>query len=111
MLTWRRSWPRRCYRRRRDFLPGRAKTSSRIGSEVIAWRPELRNRQRRHWFQRRNRAQRSEEHTSELQSRLHLVCRLLLEKKKEPHECCVVLVLAWHPEHLVYSSQATPTRA
>ena len=25
---------------------------------------------------------RSEEHTSELQSRLHLVCRLLLEKKK-----------------------------
>src|SRR2546422_6331061 len=30
--------------------------------------------------QRRQR--RSEEHTSELQSRLHLVCRLLLEKKK-----------------------------
>src|SRR2546422_3031894 len=30
---------------------------------------------------RRNR-ERSEEHTSELQSRLHLVCRLLLEKKK-----------------------------
>src|SRR2546422_7112597 len=28
------------------------------------------------------RAPRSEEHTSELQSRLHLVCRLLLEKKK-----------------------------
>src|SRR2546429_5779775 len=28
-------------------------------------------------------AKRSEEHTSELQSRLHLVCRLLLEKKKE----------------------------
>src|SRR2546422_2128398 len=27
-------------------------------------------------------APRSEEHTSELQSRLHLVCRLLLEKKK-----------------------------
>src|SRR2546422_2326001 len=36
---------------------------------------------------------RSEEHTSELQSRLHLVCRLLLEKKKiirsqpNPHRC------------------------
>src|SRR2546422_4628964 len=29
------------------------------------------------------RARRSEEHTSELQSRLHLVCRLLLEKKKK----------------------------
>src|SRR5687768_17822319 len=28
------------------------------------------------------RGDRSEEHTSELQSRLHLVCRLLLEKKK-----------------------------
>src|SRR2546429_8410562 len=28
-------------------------------------------------------SERSEEHTSELQSRLHLVCRLLLEKKKK----------------------------
>src|SRR3989449_5881760 len=34
----------------------------------------------------RRRAQRSEEHTSELQSRLHLVCRLLLEKKKNKHK-------------------------
>src|SRR2546422_6142885 len=32
----------------------------------------------RAWLHRR-----SEEHTSELQSRLHLVCRLLLEKKKK----------------------------
>src|SRR2546429_2662505 len=31
---------------------------------------------------RRSCRRRSEEHTSELQSRLHLVCRLLLEKKK-----------------------------
>src|SRR2546422_7561759 len=31
----------------------------------------------------RSTALRSEEHTSELQSRLHLVCRLLLEKKKK----------------------------
>src|SRR2546422_7401901 len=31
---------------------------------------------------RRAEGVRSEEHTSELQSRLHLVCRLLLEKKK-----------------------------
>src|SRR2546429_3576603 len=29
---------------------------------------------------------RSEEHTSELQSRLHLVCRLLLEKKKHKQQ-------------------------
>src|SRR2546422_6521069 len=33
---------------------------------------------------------RSEEHTSELQSRLHLVCRLLLEKKKKKQ--CVTLL-------------------
>src|SRR5436305_12046205 len=32
---------------------------------------------------RRTRTPRSEEHTSELQSRPHLVCRLLLEKKKK----------------------------
>src|SRR2546422_4262252 len=31
---------------------------------------------------RAEQVRRSEEHTSELQSRLHLVCRLLLEKKK-----------------------------
>src|SRR5207253_5619422 len=31
------------------------------------------------------RVHRSEEHTSELQSRGHLVCRLLLEKKKQTH--------------------------
>src|SRR2546422_4411922 len=31
---------------------------------------------------------RSEEHTSELQSRLHLVCRLLLEKKKYKRRYC-----------------------
>src|SRR2546422_7710611 len=33
-----------------------------------------------------HRRRRSEEHTSELQSRLHLVCRLLLEKKKKKEE-------------------------
>src|SRR2546429_6835644 len=35
--------------------------------------------------------QRSEEHTSELQSRLHLVCRLLLEKKNNAHDYHVVI--------------------
>src|SRR3989449_4546460 len=35
------------------------------------------------------RLHRSEEHTSELQSRLHLVCRLLLEKKKR---VCVIMM-------------------
>src|SRR5256885_5359482 len=33
-------------------------------------------------------ATRSEEHTSELQSPCNLVCRLLLEKKKQQHENC-----------------------
>src|SRR2546422_3529372 len=40
-----------------------------------------------------SRAGRSEEHTSELQSRLHLVCRLLLEKKKKDTEHFLLLTL------------------
>src|SRR2546422_6718953 len=40
---------------------------------------------------------RSEEHTSELQSRLHLVCRLLLEKKKKgTPDTCVTLPVSSH---------------
>src|SRR5207237_7970866 len=35
------------------------------------------------WLVRNESRERSEEHTSELQSHLNLVCRLLLEKKKE----------------------------
>src|SRR5438309_6554352 len=34
---------------------------------------------------------RSEEHTSELQSQFHLVCRLLLEKKKNTNENTVIV--------------------
>src|SRR2546422_11136674 len=49
-------------------------------------RPATRRRRRARGRGRRRRrpaaSPRSEEHTSELQSRLHLVCRLLLEKKK-----------------------------
>src|SRR5256884_2852324 len=41
-----------------------------------------RNGRRRSGCGHRTPNERSEEHTSELQSRLHLVCRLLLEKKK-----------------------------
>src|SRR3712207_7652915 len=36
---------------------------------------------------------RSEEHTSELQSRQYLVCRLLLEKKKKKHTICSLLII------------------
>src|SRR2546422_3605449 len=42
--------------------------------------------------------QRSEEHTSELQSRLHLVCRLLLEKKKTKNT---------YPEHRMTAYKRT----
>src|SRR2546429_3538980 len=53
-------------------------------------------------------AERSEEHTSELQSRLHLVCRLLLEKKKKncyrPVSSAPLL-----PVHLSRCSLAAPT--
>src|SRR5687768_17991442 len=37
-------------------------------------------------------APRSEEHTSELQSRLHLVCRLLLEKKNKNDNFQIILL-------------------
>src|SRR5687768_17836168 len=42
----------------------------------------------------RGAAARSEEHTSELQSRLHLVCRLLLEKKKKQKDLIHTLLHA-----------------
>src|SRR5207253_7403626 len=42
---------------------------------------------------------RSEEHTSELQSRGHLVCRLLLEKKKNTQ---LPPTLPRHPHHLPF---------
>src|SRR2546422_3023595 len=53
---------------------------------------------------------RSEEHTSELQSRLHLVCRLLLEKKKKEavsvcktgeKEVAVTEVMTWSSEQKI----------
>src|SRR5687768_18078351 len=44
---------------------------------------------------------RSEEHTSELQSRLHLVCRLLLEKKNSH-----LLARQWASSNLVATSTA-----
>src|SRR5687768_18255825 len=53
------------YRRRRRHVPRSVQFAAESG----------RSSSRRVW--------RSEEHTSELQSRLHLVCRLLLEKKKQ----------------------------
>src|SRR5687768_17789517 len=41
---------------------------------------------------------RSEEHTSELQSRLHLVCRLLLEKKKKKINTLIYITYTVRPD-------------
>src|SRR5436305_10085207 len=52
---------------------------------------------------------RSEEHTSELQSRPHLVCRLLLEKKKKNcltySTICDRLTCAEHCSHLIQKNK------
>src|SRR2546429_5912871 len=50
---------------------------------------------------------RSEEHTSELQSRLHLVCRLLLEKKKTAHRPAILPVAHHHPTPVIQASTST----
>src|SRR2546422_5256706 len=47
---------------------------------------------------------RSEEHTSELQSRLHLVCRLLLEKKKKKTLTSKSMPAVWHISTLIQFS-------
>src|SRR2546422_5151101 len=52
--------------------PGSREPQRRMGGVVVAVNQEVCGA-----------GMRSEEHTSELQSRLHLVCRLLLEKKKK----------------------------
>src|SRR3712207_7324494 len=61
-----------------DALPISSKTARRRSSAIFACRLT----QRRAPSFSRRRSARSEEHTSELQSRQYLVCRLLLEKKK-----------------------------
>src|SRR2546422_4895563 len=62
-----------------------------------AW-PDRKRGVRDHGAQRRAHRGRSEEHTSELQSRLHLVCRLLLEKKKKnnnTHRITITSQIEW----------------
>src|SRR2546422_7038916 len=55
------------------------RSRSAVGGRAVGTGPGFGRRTAR-W---RRTPSRSEEHTSELQSRLHLVCRLLLEKKKK----------------------------
>src|SRR2546429_3268660 len=70
-------------RHAKDYRPESGRKVS--GAAALFARPDGSGTQRQarsgDWPRRGNPA-RSEEHTSELQSRLHLVCRLLLEKKK-----------------------------
>src|SRR5687768_18166371 len=73
-----------------------AKASTTTLAALESWKPpsgtqgwvSLRQAWFGSWLPVRERSRRSEEHTSELQSRLHLVCRLLLEKKKKDEEIC-----------------------
>src|SRR2546425_6417448 len=64
-----RSLPAQCG----SFSPRLRLDRTRAALPLAAWKYRLENR--------------SEEHTSELQSLAYLVCRLLLEKKKKKNEC------------------------
>src|SRR5689334_24081628 len=64
-----------------EELPGRAAVGRRAGGCRAAARDAGRAGRCRWWWHAGARFARSEEHTSELQSQFHLVCRLLLEKK------------------------------
>src|SRR2546429_3109930 len=66
----------------RDFAPVIQESSHQVGGQRAARHGVHGNNGERLSGRRR-----SEEHTSELQSRLHLVCRLLLEKKKQTDTC------------------------
>src|SRR5260370_35950503 len=69
-----RSWSLTCHRPRRRIEPPDVAALPRSGRPHGHLRSGAGCQDRRRW--------RSEEHTSELQSHLNLVCRLLLEKKK-----------------------------
>src|SRR5437764_8467169 len=62
---------------------GRAEVNRQLLALVVDARPQERRDLAHDLAQVRRPAVRSEEHTSELQSPMYLVCRLLLEKKKK----------------------------
>src|SRR5687768_17895785 len=80
-----------CYRAHRDLHSFPTRRSSDLFRGEIAPLDAVRAVQDHHAVGQRlyrtaHARERSEEHTSELQSRLHLVCRLLLEKKNESYQ-------------------------
>src|SRR5437879_12325426 len=68
-------------RRSSDLLPSRS-TARNAPSDDASYQPPPNQRPERPGRGGRGMDMRSEEHTSELQSPMYLVCRLLLEKKK-----------------------------
>src|SRR5205823_7159601 len=79
-----RSWQRTAYLTRNARSYGRADGERRHSRQSVDGDDERRQTARGSsgWSRRRVERMRSEEHTSELQSLAYLVCRLLLEKKK-----------------------------
>src|SRR2546422_6014245 len=83
--------PVRLFRGARARVTGGDRGLERVGTEGAG---ELLGTLQRREPAAHEELERSEEHTSELQSRLHLVCRLLLEKKNKntvhqhPYETC-----------------------
>src|SRR3989449_10122631 len=70
-------------RRQKDREPRERRDPPGVQHVHAALAEHVAPRRRRRLHAEPEERQRSEEHTSELQSRLHLVCRLLLEKKKK----------------------------
>src|SRR5689334_24915344 len=64
--------------------------------------PQTKYRIQKTFLERHPRLIRSEEHTSELQSQFHLVCRLLLEKKKKilKYRSFLYILLVFIEKHL-----------
>src|SRR5438045_7476630 len=75
------------FRSRHAFGGGRARQLQQLDADLdrrhLSRSRDAASHQRERRHQRRRPRPRSEEHTSELQSLRHLVCRLLLEKKKK----------------------------
>src|SRR2546430_13160552 len=86
----------------------RERRIARRGNLVAAGTPAHADSRRRKIDGRPDRKERSEEHTSELQSQSNLVCRLLLEKKKKKKQQRTTnstkRLRAHHPHHAASSS-------
>src|SRR2546429_6652938 len=77
----------------RSLFDGAGRLSAHLRHLEVEFRSEARDAEAGICVCIRMISMRSEEHTSELQSRLHLVCRLLLEKKIDAH---AQESLVWH---------------